>query len=181
MTEQTPITYCANHPTRETALRCNSCEKLICTECAVLTPTGYRCRECVRSQQKVFDTAVWYDYLLGFGIAFFLSLVASLIFAGIGMFLGIWGLFLAIAGGPFAGVAIGESVRFIIKRRRARSLFMTIFVAVILGALPAVIYFLSNFLTFGVYIYPLIVVGIYLFTAAPTVYYRVSGFKLGKK
>jgi hypothetical protein len=54
-------------------------------------------------------------------------------------------------------------------------------VAVILGALPAVIYFLSNFLTFGVYIYPLIVQGIYLFTAAPTVYYRVSGFKLGKK
>jgi hypothetical protein len=58
---------------------------------------------------------------------------------------------------------------------------MTIFVAVILGALPAVIYFLSNFLTFGVYIYPLIVQGIYLFTATPTVYYRVSGFKLGKK
>ena len=181
MTEQPPTTYCANHPTRETVLRCNRCEKLICTECAVLTPTGYRCRECVRAQQKVFDSAVWYDYLLGFGIAFFLSLVASLIFAGIGMFLGLWGIFLAIAGGPFAGVAIGESVRFIIKRRRARSLFMTIFVAVILGALPAVIYFLSNFLTFGVYIYPLIVEGIYLFTAAPTVYYRVSGFKLGKK
>jgi hypothetical protein len=181
MTEQTPTTYCANHPTRETALRCNRCEKLICTECAVLTPTGYRCRECVRSQQKVFDTAVWSDYLLGFVIAFFLSLVGSLIFAGIGMFLGLWGIFLAIAGGPFAGVAIGESVRFIIKRRRARSLFMTIFVAVILGALPAVIYFLSNFLTFGVYIYPLIVQGIYLFTATPTVYYRVSGFKLGKK
>jgi hypothetical protein len=181
MTEQTPATYCANHPTRETVLRCNRCEKLICTECAVLTPTGYRCRECVREQQKVFDSAVWYDYLLGFGIAFLLSLVTSLIFAGIGMFLGLWGIFLAIAGGPFAGVAIGESVRFIIKRRRARSLFMTIFAAVILGALPAVIYFLSNFLTFGVYIYPLIVQGIYLFTAAPTVYYRVSGFKLGKK
>jgi hypothetical protein len=175
MTEQTPATtYCANHPQRETMLRCNRCDKLICTECAVLTPTGYRCKECVREQQKVYDSAVWYDYLLGFGIAFFLSLVASLIFAGIGFIL-------AIFGGPFAGVAIGESVRFIIKRRRARSLFMTIFVAVILGALPAVIYFLYYFLTFHVYLYPLIVQGIYLFTAAPTAYYRVSGFKLGKK
>ena len=134
MTEQTPTTYCANHPTRETVLRCNRCDKLICTECAVLTPTGYRCRECVREQQKVFDSAVWYDYLLGFGIAFFLSLVASLIFAGIGMFTGFFGFILAVFGGPFAGVAIGESVRFIIKRRRARSLFMTIFVAIILGA-----------------------------------------------
>jgi hypothetical protein len=104
-----------------------------------------------------------------------------LIFAGIGMFTGFLGFILAVFGGPFAGVAIGESVRFIIKRRRARSLFMTIFVAVILGALPAVIYFLYFFLTFHVYLYPLIVQGIYLFTAAPTVYYRVSGFKLGKK
>jgi hypothetical protein len=182
MTEQTPATtYCANHPQRETMLRCNRCDKLICTECAVLTPTGYRCKECVREQQKVYDSAVWYDYLLGFGIAFFLSLVASLIFAGIGMFTGFLGFILAIFGGPFAGVAIGESVRFIIKRRRARSLFMTIFVAIILGALPAVIYFLYYFLTFHVYLYPLIVQGIYLFTAAPTAYYRVSGFKLGKK
>jgi hypothetical protein len=182
MTEQTPATtYCANHPQRETMLRCNRCDKLICTECAVLTPTGYRCKECVREQQKVFDSAIWYDYLLGFGIAFFLSLVASLIFAGIGMFTGFLGFILAVFGGPFAGVAIGESVRFIIKRRRARSLFMTIFVAVILGALPAVIYFLYFFLTFHVYLYPLIVQGLYLFTAAPTVYYRVSGFKLGKK
>ena len=45
-------------------LRCNRCERPICTECAVLTPTGYRCKECVRGQQKVFDTAKWFDYPL---------------------------------------------------------------------------------------------------------------------
>lgn len=174
-------TYCANHPSRETSLRCNRCEKYICPECAVLTPTGYRCRECVHEQQKIFDTAVWHDYLLGFAIAFFLSLVASLIFAAIGMFTGFLGFVIAIFGGPFAGVAIGESVRFIIKRHRARSLFTTILIAVILGAVPAVIYFLYHLLVFGVYLYPLIVQGIYLFTAAPVVYYRVSGFNLGKK
>ncbi len=67
MTEQldtstAPPLYCANHPHRETSLRCNRCEKAICPECAVLTPIGYRCQECVRAQQKTFDTNVWYDY-----------------------------------------------------------------------------------------------------------------------
>ena len=41
----------------------------ICSECAVLTPTGYRCKECVRGQQKVFDTARWIDYPLAIVIA----------------------------------------------------------------------------------------------------------------
>ncbi len=42
------IPTCANHPERETGLRCNRCGKPICSQCAVQTPVGYRCRECVR-------------------------------------------------------------------------------------------------------------------------------------
>ena len=71
MSEQ-PQTYpffCANHPDRGTSLRCNRCERPICTECAVLTPVGYRCKNCVKSQQKVFDitfnTAKPIDLVLG--------------------------------------------------------------------------------------------------------------------
>ncbi|HLF80868.1 MAG TPA: B-box zinc finger protein, partial [Anaerolineales bacterium] len=51
------VLTCANHPTRETSLRCKRCDKPICASCAVLTPVGYRCRECVRGQQATFDTA----------------------------------------------------------------------------------------------------------------------------
>ncbi len=47
-------TYCANHPGVETSLRCNKCGKPICAKCAVRTPTGYRCKECVRGQLKDF-------------------------------------------------------------------------------------------------------------------------------
>lgn len=61
-------TYCANHPGVETSLRCNKCGKPICARCAIRTPTGYRCKECVRGQQKIFETAEWYDYALGFAI-----------------------------------------------------------------------------------------------------------------
>ena len=56
MTDENKL-YCYVHPDRETLLRCNNCERPICTQCAVLTPTGYRCKECIRSQQKKFETA----------------------------------------------------------------------------------------------------------------------------
>jgi hypothetical protein len=47
-------TYCEVHPDRETSLRCNKCGRLMCVDCAVRTPVGYRCRECVRGQQDRF-------------------------------------------------------------------------------------------------------------------------------
>src|SRR3990172_382923 len=98
MSLQPPTLYCVNHPDVETTLRCNRCEKPICSKCAILTPTGYRCKECVRGQQKVFETAFWYDYVFGFITAAILSGLASV---------GIWLLpfqFLTIFIAPTIGV-----------------------------------------------------------------------------
>ncbi|HYN88142.1 MAG TPA: tetratricopeptide repeat protein, partial [Ardenticatenaceae bacterium] len=39
--------HCSVHPDRETMLRCNRCGRPMCPECAVRTPVGLRCRECV--------------------------------------------------------------------------------------------------------------------------------------
>lgn len=87
MSQNAPtILYCVNHPDRETLLRCNRCERPICPECAVLTPTGYRCKDCVRNQQKVFDTAQWFDYPLAVIIAGVLSFLGSLIANLLGFF-----------------------------------------------------------------------------------------------
>ena len=78
MTEPAPDTlYCANHPDRETLLRCNRCGKPICTQCAIKTPVGYRCKECVRGQQKVFETATRMDVPLAFLTAGVLSWLGS--------------------------------------------------------------------------------------------------------
>lgn len=105
---------CANHPNRETTLRCNRCGKPICVGCAVQTPVGYRCKECVRGQQSKFETAG----MLRLGAA---GLVAA-VGAGLGSFLlgflGFWGLLLA----PVAGGAIAELVRWAVRRRRSRRL-----------------------------------------------------------
>ena len=73
------LTYCYVHPTRETSLRCKRCDRYICTSCAVSTPTGYICKECMRERQKSFDTAVWYDFVSGFAIAGLISGLASVL------------------------------------------------------------------------------------------------------
>jgi hypothetical protein len=123
-------TTCFYHPSVETTLRCNRCSKPICTRCAVSTPVGYRCKECIREQQGVFYSALWYDYVLAGVITIPLSAVASLIISGIG-----W---LTIFVAPFVGGAIGEVVRLVTRRRRGRWLPLVVSLAMILGALPVV-------------------------------------------
>ena len=68
---------CYKHPDRKTLLRCNKCNKPICLECAVQTPTGYRCKDCIREQQKVFNTSEGRDYVIGGLIAAVLGAVGS--------------------------------------------------------------------------------------------------------
>jgi B-box zinc finger len=164
--------YCANHPGVETSLRCNKCGKPICAKCAIRTPTGYRCKECVRGQLKIFDTALWYDYLLGSATAAILGFLASLL-ATLVSGLGFIGWILIVVGAPTAGMIIAEGVRLVTRKHRSRSLFITIAAAVVLGALPVIL-----FLLFTGGFFNLIFQGIYLFLATPVVYTRLSGIQL---
>ena len=174
MTEEIATVYCYVHPDRETGLRCNRCERPICAQCAVRTPTGYRCRECVREQKKTFDTAEWYDYVLGFIVASILSGIASFLVTLIGG-IGFIGWFLIIVACPVAGVAISESVRFVIRRRRAKSLYYTVVAGVVLGALPILLTQLFVMNLFGILFQV-----IYLAITLPTVYTRLSGIQLSR-
>jgi hypothetical protein len=174
MIDPTSPVYCANHPTVETTLRCNKCGKPICARCAVRTPTGYRCKECVRGQQKTFETAEWIDFLLGFGTAGVLGFVASLLALLVSGFSFI-GWFLIVVGAPTAGMIIAEGVRQVTRKHRSRSLFITVAAAVVLAALPVIIFNLISFNLFG-----LIFQGIYLFIATPVVYTRLSGIQLNR-
>jgi hypothetical protein len=173
MTDSPPILYCANHPNVETSLRCNNCEKPICPKCAVLTPTGYRCKECVHNQQKIFDTAQWYDYPLAIAIGGVLAFIGSQIVSYVGFFT----IFLA----PIAGLIIAEAVRFVIRRRRSRNLFLATAIAVAVGSLPPLLtVILSSLLGFGSLfaLLPLLWQGLYTFTVTSTVYYRLRGINI---
>lgn len=170
-TEPAPL-YCENHPHVETSLRCNRCEKPICTKCAVLTPTGYRCTECVQIQQKNFDTAIWTDYILAIGIAFILTLIGSLIASRIGFFT----IFLA----PIAGIIIGEAIRFAVRRRRSKRLFQATAAATALGGILPVLSVLAftglsvGFSSLFYFIWPIV----YTVLVTSTVYYRLAGIRL---
>ena len=174
MSDIPPVLYCATHPNVETSLRCNNCEKPICPKCAILTPTGYRCKDCMRSQQKVFDTAEWIDYPLAIAIAAVLSFLGSLVVSYIGFFT----IFVA----PIAGMIIAEAVRFAVRRRRSRNLFLAAAVAAILGSLPQLLISLAGsllgFSGYGLAILPLIWQGLYSFTVATAVYYRLRGIDI---
>jgi hypothetical protein len=173
MTEETTTQYCYVHSNRETGLRCNRCEQPICVQCAVHTPTGYRCKECVREQQKIFNTAEWYDYLIGFGTAAILSLLASIILSVISGFMGFFMWFVSFAIAGAAGVIIANLTQTALRKRRSKQLFWLVAAGVVAGALPVIL-----FLLFTGSFFSIIWQGIYLFTATPTVYARISGFQL---
>jgi B-box zinc finger len=174
MTDVPPTLYCANHPQTPTTLRCNRCEKPICSKCAVLTPTGYRCKECVRSQQKTFDTTQWYDYLTSFAVALILSYIGSYIVRII-PFLGFFVIFV----GPIIGVIIAEAVRLVVRRRRSKLLFQLATVAAILGSLPSLfLVLLPLFFHAGIYsLLGILWQGVYTFLVTSTVYYRLAGVR----
>ncbi len=117
MTEQTfedEITYCAIHPQRETGLRCNKCERLMCAECAVRTPVGYRCKECVRQVEDKFYNAESKDYFIVAGICAGLGAVAGVLISVVGF------LILAIIIAFPVGGGIAEAALRATQRRRGR-------------------------------------------------------------
>lgn len=167
-----------SHSEDEITLRCSRCGKPITPAEAVQTPTGYRCQDCVRRQQKVFDTSQPLDYVLGFLIAAALSFLGSLVIRFVIGFIG----FLTFIISPAIGVGIAEVIRFVIKKRRAKRLFQVITAGMILGGLPFIVILALNFtllLSAGSFslrtLLPLAYQILYLVLAVPSAYYRLSG------
>ncbi len=173
MIDLNTATYCYAHPTRETSLRCKRCDRPMCASCAVRTPTGYVCKDCVRAQQKTFDTAMWYDYLIGFGVTFALSLIASSLTGVVASFLGFYMIFIAAAVGGGAGTFIANIALRAVNKRRSKSLFISCAIGVVVGAIPVMValLFMGNMLA-------LISLGVYVVVVTPTVYSRLSGIQL---
>ncbi len=115
--------HCYYHPDRETTLRCNKCGRPICTECAIRTPVGYRCPDCVREQQDKFYTATTSDIIKGAIVAFVGGLLVGLATLLTIMFLGrflFFGFLTAFFIGPALGGAVAEAVRRAMGKRHAR-------------------------------------------------------------
>lgn len=129
------IHVCAVHPERETELQCNRCERYMCVQCAVQTPVGYRCRECVRGIQDKYFTSTRTDYLIIAAVCGVLNLIGS----GLVAYLGVWLLLIIIAAAPIGG-AISEAALRLTKKRRGRYSAQIAAAAAAVGGLLPLIY-----------------------------------------
>jgi hypothetical protein len=123
-------TVCAVHPTIETTLRCNKCGRYMCARCSVLTPVGYRCKQCVHQQQDVYFTATQRDYAVAAAVAFVLSVPVSFVLPKLFLFGVI--IFSIPAGGLIAELAYRAT-----GRRRGRYIWVAVTAGIVAGAVLA--------------------------------------------
>lgn len=167
------VLYCTVHPDVATSLRCNKCGRPMCTQCAVRTPVGYRCRECVRGQQAVFFNARSTDYLIAGVVSFLLSVLGGAIVPRLG-------IFFAIILSPFVGSLIAQAVQRLTGRRRGEYTGVVVVAGIILGALPAlwtVVQLLFLGAPLGVVLSALLLPGAYVGIVASVAY---GWFRYGK-
>jgi hypothetical protein len=181
MNDQKNTLYCANHPGIETGLRCNNCDKPICVRCAVKTPTGYRCPECVKGQQKKFETAEIQDYPIALITAFLLALFGGWLVTFLSLLTTLFAGILVFLLTPTYGFAISELIRRLINRRRSKRLFQLTALSIAVGTLPFLLITIGNMFIgpggFG-YLFRIAWQVIYAVTLTSTVYYRLRGLRI---
>ncbi|MFN8418414.1 MAG: hypothetical protein U0528_04080 [Anaerolineae bacterium] len=126
-------TFCAVHTNVETGLKCNKCGRYRCVNCAVKTPVGYRCRDCVYQQQSAFFTASSRDYV----VALLVSLALNFPIAYILMRIGGGSLFLVIIASIPIGGFIGEVVNRAVGKRRGRYTYLVAAAGIIISGIIA--------------------------------------------
>lgn len=128
---QPEVMYCANHPTVETLLRCNKCNKPICQRCGIRTPVGIRCRECAQLRRPPMYNAGLQHYLLAALVALPASFLAGLIMQQLGWLLAF-----------FLGAAVGGLIAEVVYRvthKRGTGMAWLVSACILLGALPGVL------------------------------------------
>ena len=131
------LIYCPQHSSVETQMRCNKCGKFICLKCALRTPVGYRCRECVYQQQKVYFNAKDHDDLVAFLISLGVTtlVIPMLAFVTDSFYFGAF--YLAFIAGPSAGALLAQLVRLAVQRRRSRLMRYFLVAGMVMGTVIA--------------------------------------------
>jgi hypothetical protein len=95
----------------------------------VLTPVGYRCKDCVRVQQQVFYAGFRpIHYLVAAAVALPLALVAGWLIPSLGWY--------AVVLGPLVGMGIAQVAHWAIRRRRGQYTWLVVCACIVVGALP---------------------------------------------
>ncbi|MHB0937307.1 MAG: B-box zinc finger protein [Armatimonadota bacterium] len=98
---------CAKHPKEITYLRCAACDTPICDRCAVLSPVGYKCRECGLSKQVSLYAPSTAQTVAAGLIALIAGALGGLVLGRIGFF----GFWLAFIFGRFVGTMVLKATK----------------------------------------------------------------------
>ena len=161
---------CYRHPKIPTSLRCNRCGRPICPKCAVRTPVGFRCPECVREQQNKYYTGGALDYVIAVVVALPLSLIAAAIFTFLIGRIGFFSWIISFFAAPAAGGIIAEAVRWAVGRRRSRYLNTIVAGCLVVGVAP---FLLLELLNPGFNLLALVTPGILLFLGVGAIVARL--------
>lgn len=109
------VLYCPKHPQKEATLRCIRCNRPMCLDCLVRTPTGYMCKECARQHDAKFFHGNVRDMVIQGAVCFVGTLIATLVLQQV-QFLSQW--IFVIFLGPALGGGVAEIALRLTERRR---------------------------------------------------------------
>ena len=160
--------YCANHPDRETLIRCGKCGKPICLQCQVRHPVGIRCKQCAQIRKDPLTNLSPAQYAL----AFVSALGASTVGGFIAPFLGI---FIALFIGPAIGMGIAEFVGRVIGYKRGLPLTIIVSTCIVLGVVLAqlIVLLVSGRLPPGAGLNPGVLVAVGFSSIIPSIVYII--------
>ncbi|GAB4192399.1 MAG: hypothetical protein OHK0022_06580 [Roseiflexaceae bacterium] len=133
------VAYCYRHPDRETGLRCVSCNRPICGECAEVTAVGQLCPDCRRArrprnyQVSATNVIVAASIALiggGLGTTAVVFLVTPIPFLG---------LFLALLAGPFSAELLLRLLDRLTGAKRGRPIQAAVGIGLALGGAPLLV------------------------------------------
>lgn len=147
------VLYCTVHPNVETSLRCNKCGRPMCTKCAVRTPVGYRCKECVRGQQDVYFTAGLSNQVIQALVAIIGSALIGTPLVLLTSRIGLWGYIITFWASSAVGGLIADFAYRWSGRKRGRYSYLIVGGGVAVGSLVGLIASLmfGSFISWGIY------------------------------
>jgi hypothetical protein len=113
--------HCTWHPDRETLLRCNRCDRPMCTECAVQHPVGLRCKECIKETRSPLYKVSAAGYALATGAGLVVGFLGAVVLLLVGSFPWL-GWILAFFWGGAVGAGQAEAVGRAAGRKRGPGL-----------------------------------------------------------
>jgi hypothetical protein len=132
--------HCYRHPDRETRLRCRTCDRPICSKCAIQTPVGFRCPEDGKPKNDPFTTFKPQQLVLAVLVAIGGGTIAGIIANQVGFF--------SIVISFFAGAFIVEAEDRVVGLKRGPRIIGIVMAGILAGALLAFAFDYATFLNY---------------------------------